>query len=58
MSAGLDEPSGSLPASDPGRRAGADDVRAPRIVDEAVPAVDEDPTVKQTLALLRERFPS
>ena len=33
-------------------------VRALRIVDETVPAIDEDPTVKQTLASLRERFPS
>jgi bifunctional ADP-heptose synthase (sugar kinase/adenylyltransferase) len=33
-------------------------VRALRIVDEAVPAVDEDATVKQTLASIRERYPS
>jgi cytidyltransferase-like protein len=33
-------------------------VRALRIVDEAVPAIDEDATVKQTLASLRERYPS
>jgi bifunctional ADP-heptose synthase (sugar kinase/adenylyltransferase) len=33
-------------------------VRALRIVDEAVPALDEDATVKQTLASLRERYPS
>jgi cytidyltransferase-like protein len=33
-------------------------VSALRIVDEAVPAIDEDPTVKQTLASLRERFPA
>ena len=33
-------------------------VRALRIVDEAVPAIDEDPTVKQTLAWLRKRFPT
>jgi cytidyltransferase-like protein len=32
-------------------------VRALRIVDEAVPAIDEDATVKQTLAWLRERYP-
>jgi cytidyltransferase-like protein len=33
-------------------------VRALRIVDEAVPAIDEDATVKQTLVSLRERYPS
>ncbi len=33
-------------------------VRALRIVDEAVPALDEDATVKKTLASLRERFPA
>jgi cytidyltransferase-like protein len=33
-------------------------VRALRIVDEAVPAVDEDATVKQTLASIRERYPA
>ena len=33
-------------------------VRALRIVDEAVPAIDEDATVKQTLASIRERYPS
>ncbi len=33
-------------------------VRALRIVDEAVPAIDEDSSVKQTLASLRERFPA
>jgi bifunctional ADP-heptose synthase (sugar kinase/adenylyltransferase) len=33
-------------------------VRALRIVDEAVPAIDEDATVKQTLAALRDRYPS
>jgi bifunctional ADP-heptose synthase (sugar kinase/adenylyltransferase) len=33
-------------------------VSALRIVDEAVPALDEDATVKRTLASLRERFPS
>jgi cytidyltransferase-like protein len=33
-------------------------VRALRIVDEAVPAIDEDPTVKQTLTSLRKRFPA
>jgi bifunctional ADP-heptose synthase (sugar kinase/adenylyltransferase) len=33
-------------------------VRALRIVDEAVAAVDEDATVKQTLASIRERYPS
>lgn len=33
-------------------------VRALRIVDEAVPAIDQDGTVKQTLALLRERYPA
>jgi cytidyltransferase-like protein len=33
-------------------------VRALRIVDEAVAAIDEDATVKQTLASLRERYPS
>jgi cytidyltransferase-like protein len=33
-------------------------VRALRIVDEAVPAIDQDATVKQTLASLRDRYPS
>lgn len=33
-------------------------VRALRIVDEAVPAIDGDATVKQTLASIRERYPS
>jgi cytidyltransferase-like protein len=33
-------------------------VRALRIVDEAVAAIDEDATVKQTLASIRERYPS
>ena len=33
-------------------------VRALRIVDEAVPALDEDATVKQTLASIRERYPA
>ncbi len=33
-------------------------VRAMRIVDEAIPAIDEDATVKQTLASIRERYPS
>jgi cytidyltransferase-like protein len=33
-------------------------VRALRIVDEAVPAIDEDATVKLTLASLRDRYPS
>ena len=32
-------------------------VSALRIVDEALPAIDTDPTVKQTLASLRDRFP-
>jgi glycerol-3-phosphate cytidylyltransferase/D-beta-D-heptose 7-phosphate kinase/D-beta-D-heptose 1-phosphate adenosyltransferase len=33
-------------------------VRALRIVDEAVAALDEDATVKQTLASIRERYPA
>ncbi len=33
-------------------------VRALRIVDEAVAAIDEDATVKQTLASIRERYPA
>jgi cytidyltransferase-like protein len=33
-------------------------VRALRIVDEAVAAVDEDATVKRTLASIRERYPA
>jgi cytidyltransferase-like protein len=33
-------------------------VRALRIVDEAVAAIDDDATVKQTLASIRERYPS
>jgi len=33
-------------------------VKALRIVDEVVPAIDEDTTVKQTLASIRERYPS
>jgi bifunctional ADP-heptose synthase (sugar kinase/adenylyltransferase) len=33
-------------------------VRALAIVDEAVPAIDQDATVKQTLASLRQRYPA
>jgi bifunctional ADP-heptose synthase (sugar kinase/adenylyltransferase) len=33
-------------------------VRALRIVDEAVPAIDEDATVKETLASIRDRYPA
>jgi cytidyltransferase-like protein len=33
-------------------------VRAMRIVDEAIPAIDGDATVKQTLASIRERYPA
>jgi cytidyltransferase-like protein len=33
-------------------------VRALRIVDEAIPAVDGDATVKETLASIRHRYPS
>jgi cytidyltransferase-like protein len=33
-------------------------VQALRIVDEAIPAIDADATVKQTLASIRERYPA
>lgn len=33
-------------------------VRALRIVDEAIPAIDEDGTVKRSLASIRDRYPA